>query len=67
MILSFVHWYIYFLQEQGKKKDSQSSRGETPMSHKDAAMFPFFASAALLSLYSIFQVRREKSLVRIVE
>ncbi|KAL0279626.1 UNVERIFIED_CONTAM: hypothetical protein PYX00_001140 [Menopon gallinae] len=53
---SVKHRNKQLAEEQGKKKDSHAYKGDTPMSHKDAAMFPFVASAALLSLYSIFQI-----------
>lgn len=39
---------INFFQESGEKPET--------MSHKDAAMFPLIASAALFGLYLFFQV-----------
>lgn len=53
----FIHLVVYIntysvylkFQESGEKPDT--------MTHKDAAMFPIIASAALFGLYVFFQVR----------
>jgi minor histocompatibility antigen H13 len=48
LIAVFITFFSY-LQESGEKPET--------MSHKDAAMFPIIASAALFGLYIFFQVR----------
>jgi len=43
-----VHFCLLYPQASGEKPET--------MSHKDAAMFPIIASAALFGLYVFFQV-----------
>ena len=77
MIKKSLTWTLYFLlwnchhffnknyKVYCSLSYSQAS-GEKPetMSHKDAAMFPIIASAALFGLYIFFQVRAKMMLYK---